>query len=585
MTILRTSLALLGVALATPVAAHRFHGASPVQAATPTFSPIAGSYGTTQTVTISDVSPSPTMYYTTDGSTPTTSSTMYSSPLSVSATQTVQAIATASGYTQSAVGAALYTIGAGALTWPRLGRYDIGGSPRDYCSATAIQYEAMQDVEIMGIWDGWQNASQCNGATTPWGTAIGLVHTTSVLSPEPIVVAYLNPPVTSSSCTGSDSVWCSAMSANNWWLRSTYPSGTILSAGSGVNLVNMYCSGTPCTGGNTESHGWDMWNYTAHYWADVAYTGGSYGLATGGNSAAPTLDGFYMDNFEISPLAFGGSTANGDYLRNGTTQSAGTTTYWPGWQSGWVTIANDLAALGPTIKMANTGGYYQSFAVTYGPTYAGLLSGGAMENFLGQSNGDEYYYSFPTLITLYSTYMPYPVQSGNMQYSVLPGYFASTTNWTDYFSSTHYQGVWYGMGFTWIIGNATYYPTQGTTTSDPLYDTNVRPWFDYYCVNTSTGAPVAIGSCNATERKWMGAASGTYSVLSSYGTYGIYKRVWAHAECFINPRGNGSQTLSYTDIGTGWSFITGTQRPTWDKGGSVTSSITFADRDAICLYH
>jgi hypothetical protein len=87
--------------------------ATPV-ASTPTFSPLAGSYTATQTVTIADSTPSSTIYYTIDGSTPTTSSTVYSSALTVSATTTVKAIASASGFSNSAVGTALYTIGCGA---------------------------------------------------------------------------------------------------------------------------------------------------------------------------------------------------------------------------------------------------------------------------------------------------------------------------------------------------------------------------------------------------------------------------------------------------------------------------------------
>jgi Chitobiase/beta-hexosaminidase C-terminal domain len=79
-------------------------------AATPTFSPAAGTYSVAQTVTISCSTASPTIYYTTNGSTPTTASTVYTAPITVSATSTVQAIATASGFTQSAVGSAAYTI-------------------------------------------------------------------------------------------------------------------------------------------------------------------------------------------------------------------------------------------------------------------------------------------------------------------------------------------------------------------------------------------------------------------------------------------------------------------------------------------
>jgi hypothetical protein len=86
--------------------------ASP-QAATPTFSPVAGSYGSAQNVTISCLTPSSTIYYTTNGSTPTTGSTVYSSSVNVAITETLKAIATASGYLQSAVGSAGYTISGG----------------------------------------------------------------------------------------------------------------------------------------------------------------------------------------------------------------------------------------------------------------------------------------------------------------------------------------------------------------------------------------------------------------------------------------------------------------------------------------
>ena len=81
------------------------------QTATPTFSPAAGSYGAGQKVTLSDATSGATIYYTTNGATPTTSSTKYSSVITVSGTETLKAMAMASNATASNVTSATYTIG------------------------------------------------------------------------------------------------------------------------------------------------------------------------------------------------------------------------------------------------------------------------------------------------------------------------------------------------------------------------------------------------------------------------------------------------------------------------------------------
>ena len=78
--------------------------------ATPTFTPAAGTYTSVQSVTISSATTGAVIYYTTDGSTPSTNSTAYSGAISVGATETIQAIAVAPGYTNSTVASAAYTV-------------------------------------------------------------------------------------------------------------------------------------------------------------------------------------------------------------------------------------------------------------------------------------------------------------------------------------------------------------------------------------------------------------------------------------------------------------------------------------------
>ncbi len=80
------------------------------QTAAPSFSVPAGQYTTPQSVAISDATADANVYYTTDGSTPTTRSTLYFGPITVSSTQTLKAMAAASGYTFSDVTTAAYTI-------------------------------------------------------------------------------------------------------------------------------------------------------------------------------------------------------------------------------------------------------------------------------------------------------------------------------------------------------------------------------------------------------------------------------------------------------------------------------------------
>jgi hypothetical protein len=79
--------------------------------ATPTLSPAGGTYTSAQSVTLSDSTSGATIYYTTNGTTPTTSSSVYSGAIAVSSgTVTIEAMGVLSGDTNSSVASATYTI-------------------------------------------------------------------------------------------------------------------------------------------------------------------------------------------------------------------------------------------------------------------------------------------------------------------------------------------------------------------------------------------------------------------------------------------------------------------------------------------
>jgi len=87
--------------------------------ATPTFSPVQGTYSSSQSVTINDATSGAIIHYTTDGvTTPICSSTQYLSPIVVSSSETIMAVACRSGWTNSAIGMATYNIGGAQPTPP-----------------------------------------------------------------------------------------------------------------------------------------------------------------------------------------------------------------------------------------------------------------------------------------------------------------------------------------------------------------------------------------------------------------------------------------------------------------------------------
>jgi autotransporter-associated beta strand protein len=88
-----------------------------------TFSPGPGAYAGPQLVTLGCATPGATIYYTTDGSTPTTNSAVYTTPINVpiNTVRTIQAFAHLSGHTDSNAASAAY------VTWPTLTWTNLAG--------------------------------------------------------------------------------------------------------------------------------------------------------------------------------------------------------------------------------------------------------------------------------------------------------------------------------------------------------------------------------------------------------------------------------------------------------------------------
>jgi len=161
-------------------------------AATPTFSVAAGTYTTVQTVSISDTSTNAAIYYTLDGSTPTSTSTVYSGPLTVGTTETLNAIATGNGFATSPVATALYTINLPTVATPTF-------------SVTAGTYTSPQTVTITDVTAGAAIYYTTNGSTptassTPYAGAI-TVSATETVNAIAIATNYNNSAIASAAYT------------------------------------------------------------------------------------------------------------------------------------------------------------------------------------------------------------------------------------------------------------------------------------------------------------------------------------------------------------------------------------------------
>ena len=132
--------------------------------ATPTLSPGGGTYSTAQAVTISDATAGATIYYTTDGTAPTTSSIKYASPIAVSSTEKLEAIAVATGDINSSVVSAAYTI----TPLPTVAMPTFSPSAGTYSSAQSVSLaDSTSGAAIYYTTDGSTPTTFSNAYTGP----------------------------------------------------------------------------------------------------------------------------------------------------------------------------------------------------------------------------------------------------------------------------------------------------------------------------------------------------------------------------------------------------------------------------------
>ena len=152
-----------------------YSGSTVSPAATPAFSVAGGTYTATQTVAISTTTSAATIYYTTDGTAPTTSSKVYSGPLTVSASETLEAVAAGGGYTTSPAASASYTISAPVISNPGPGSSGPGFSiGRGQFTASSFYLNGGAQVTsdgVLQVTDGGYGQARSAWYSTPLSVA------------------------------------------------------------------------------------------------------------------------------------------------------------------------------------------------------------------------------------------------------------------------------------------------------------------------------------------------------------------------------------------------------------------------------
>jgi Chitobiase/beta-hexosaminidase C-terminal domain len=137
---------------------------APTQAP-PAFTPAAGSYMSAQSVAL-DSYGADAIYYTTDGTTPTISSTLYTGPISVSSTTTIKALAVKALLPDSLISTATFMIG---TTFNISGNAGVGGA--------TVTYTGDASGSVLADGSGNYTISVTNGTYTITPSLMGYVFT------------------------------------------------------------------------------------------------------------------------------------------------------------------------------------------------------------------------------------------------------------------------------------------------------------------------------------------------------------------------------------------------------------------------
>jgi hypothetical protein len=293
----------------------------PVPTATaPAFAPVAGTFTAAQPVTLTDSTPGAAIYYTLNGSTPTTASTLYTGPFTVCATTTVNAIAAASGYLNSAVSTATYTINIPVPTAATPAFTPVAGT-----------YTAAQPVTLTDSTPGAAIYYTVNGSTPT---------TASTLYTGPFTVSATT---TVNAIAAASGYLNSAVSTATYTIASSGPAPISVSLAASEKVYAIGAPGAAVTGGGIDGGG-DA--YAGNLLGtSLTYNGVNYTLSAAGADSAATNTKITLPAGSYTSLNLLGAGVNGNHLNQvfKVTYTDGTTTSFTQSVSNWASAPQGYA--------------------------------------------------------------------------------------------------------------------------------------------------------------------------------------------------------------------------------------------------
>lgn len=403
--------------------------------------------------------------------------------------------------------------------YPRLGGTKYG-SPHDYTNPVMQDQLAKLDVVFIDFFPNW-------GTTAAMQQAVVDI---KARNPNIVVLDYNIQESIHNTNSGLAAIRAK-LDAEGWWLYLNGTCCTKIVNTDGTSTTN-FTNAVPVDANGDRYNTWFAKYVHTNTWSQV-----------------PALDGTFTDNFFWRPRV------DGDWDRNGSTDSQNDPAVYPAFRSGMMVHANTIKTLMPgKLVTGNIGDWGRPEATV--PEYANQLDGGLLEGYIGYSwsvegvdmNGvNNGWGSWTQMMDRYRKVMGL-VKDPKLVVFNMKG------------NPTDYKTARYGLASA-LMDNAYFDFSDGTGGS--VYKTSVVMFDEYNLAGTGTTG-------------WLGAAIDPPQTVAWQN--GVYRRTFANGIALVNPRGN-DRTVT---IEPGYTRFLGVQDPVTNNG-QVATSVTLADRDGLLL--